>query len=58
MTGFFNGLLEAKQATGGAGVIVRGRGGPLYGPAGPSTFEKVKRDEAQMCVAMALFGVG
>lgn len=43
--------------TGGAGVVVRSKAGPLYAPTDPSTFEKIKGDEAQMCVAMALFGV-
>lgn len=43
--------------TGGAAVIVRRKDGPLFAPSDPTTFEKIKGDEAQMCVSMALFGV-
>jgi hypothetical protein len=43
--------------TGGAAVLVRSKEGPLFAPSDPTTFDKIKGDEAQMCVSMALFAV-
>ncbi len=40
--------------TGGPAVVVRARSRELYRPEKPSSFEKIKGDEAQMCAGMAL----
>jgi hypothetical protein len=43
--------------TGSAAVIVRSKEGALFAPPDPTAFDRIKGDEAQMCVSMALFGV-
>ena len=43
--------------TGGPAVVVRSKDRPLFAPTDPTTFDKIKGDEAQMCVSMALFGM-
>jgi hypothetical protein len=41
--------------TGGPAVVVQGKNAPLFAPADPSKFEKIKGgDEAQMCAGIAL----
>lgn len=44
-------------STGGPAVVVRSKERPLFAPTDPTTFDKIKGDEAQMCVSMALFGM-
>jgi len=41
--------------TGGPAVVVGGKTAGLYAPLDSSAFEKIKGDEAQMCVSMVLF---
>jgi hypothetical protein len=40
--------------TGGPAVVVNGRKAPLYTPADPGKFDKIKGDETQMCAGIAL----
>ena len=40
--------------TGSAAVVVQGRKAPLFVPADPGSFDKIKGEEAQMCAGMAL----
>jgi hypothetical protein len=40
--------------TGGPAVVVQGKKMPLFTPADPGKFEKIKGDDAQMCAGIAL----